>query len=274
MTRALREASGGLQDAIDELRPLLDEVGGAIFDDAIAAMSAAQNQLVAYERRPELLLEADELARLDRIIGGLTSTAGYWQNYYDHWDGSVEGSIAPALELVQRIRREYALASEDALLDEITLITRPVVAEVESAVAALVYRLGPDPKDWYGLGPRRFEEVLAEIWAGLGWETILTPPVGDGGLDVRAIRSKHGVFLCYLIEAKAYAPDRPVGIDIVRKLYGVVERERATHGILATTSSFTRGALEEARALRYRMSLADVSRIYEWLREYRRRRGR
>lgn len=234
-------------------------------------MSVLRERLLSYELHPELLLETDELVTLDRMIRGLTSAAGYWQNYYD--DGSIEGSIAPALELVQRIQRDYDFASADELLDETDLVSVPVVADVQNAVASLVLSLGPDPQDWYRLGPRRFEEALAEIWAGLGWETVLTPPAGDGGLDIRAIRSKQGVYLCYLIEAKAYAPDRPVGVDIVRKLYGVVERERATHGILATTSSFTRGAVEEARAVKYRLSLAGVNRIHEWLQDYRRRRG-
>jgi len=51
-------------------------------------------------------------------------------------------------------------------------------------------------------------------------------------------------------------------------LYGVVERERATAGILATTSVFTVGAQEEtAGELAYRLRLRDAKDIAGWIRE-------
>jgi restriction endonuclease Mrr len=55
----------------------------------------------------------------------------------------------------------------------------------------------------------------------------------------------------------------------VRHLYGVVEREHATHGIIATTSTFTRDATIEAETLKYRLTLADFQKVLQWLEEYR-----
>ena len=45
-------------------------------------------------------------------------------------------------------------------------------------------------REWTQLGPRTFEELLSEMWRGLGWQTVLPPPVRDGGFDIRAIRNE------------------------------------------------------------------------------------
>lgn len=44
----------------------------------------------------------------------------------------------------------------------------------------------------------------------------------------------------------------------------------ATHGIVATISTFTRGAVAEAEAIKYRLTLADFRKVLDWLAEYRR----
>jgi restriction endonuclease Mrr len=58
----------------------------------------------------------------------------------------------------------------------------------------------------------------------------------------------------------------------VREQYGVVEQERASHGVIATTSSFTKHARAFHEQLTYRLSLTDFNKLVEWLREHKRRR--
>jgi len=71
----------------------------------------------------------------------------------------------------------------------------------------------------------------------------------------------------YVVECKRFCPDRRIGPHLVRGLYGVVERERATRGILATTSFFTPGARVEANGdLAYRLSLRDGKDMGDWIR--------
>lgn len=158
---------------------------------------------------------------------------------------------------------ERVLPPDDALTDVIRL-------QIEDVAQSILGRIGEDPREWLALGSRRFEELLAEIWRGFGWQTVLTPPVGDGGFDVRAVRNDYGITLCYLLEAKCYAPDRPVGVEIVRQLVGVVERERASHGVIATTSRYTKGAHTEVRDRQYRLTLADFQSVLGWVSTYRR----
>jgi HJR/Mrr/RecB family endonuclease len=111
----------------------------------------------------------------------------------------------------------------------------------------LVRFLATHPDQLYSLNPRKFEELVEAIFRDFGYDVILTPKPRDGGFDVRAIRKDSVGTLLYLIECKRFSPHRPVGPEIIRSLYGVVEQQRASCGLLVTTSRFTKGAKEEAR---------------------------
>jgi restriction endonuclease Mrr len=54
----------------------------------------------------------------------------------------------------------------------------------------------------------------------------------------------------------------------VRGLYGVVEMERATLGMLVTTSTFTKDAIELARTVEHRLALKDFTDVQNFLRDY------
>lgn len=136
----------------------------------------------------------------------------------------------------------------------------------EASWQELIKRLGQSPDDIFELPPRKFEELVAELLRSQGYEVQITQPSKDGGRDLFvAVPQLLGDFL-YLVECKRYAPDRRVGVRRVRELYGVVEQERATAGILVTTSSFTAGAIEFQKPIRRRLSLHDYKDLTEWLR--------
>lgn len=137
-----------------------------------------------------------------------------------------------------------------------------VVRSVASSATDLV-RANPDLLE--ALSPRQFEEVVADLFAADGFEVSLTAASKDGGRDVIAARhDKFGSFL-YLIECKKYSPMNPVGVEVVRNLYAVVAAERATAGVVATTSTFTHGARAFAGSLQHQMSLRDVEDVRGWL---------
>jgi restriction system protein len=107
---------------------------------------------------------------------------------------------------------------------------------------------------------------VAELFNREGWEVILTPPSKDGGKDLY-VAQKVGVgSFVYVVECKKYAPENPVGVSIVRALYGVAQAEKLAGGIVATTSYFTRGAREFQQAVKYQMSLADYVDLVQWIR--------
>lgn len=142
-----------------------------------------------------------------------------------------------------------------------------VITDVADVSDELLLKLQEDPSLLYKVPPRKFEEIVAELLHRQGYEVNLTPISRDGGKDIYvAAKDTLGSFL-YLVECKRYAPDRPVGIGIVQRLYGVVEGERATAGIVATTSHFTKDAVEFQQRVSYRLSLQDYLGVQQWLRK-------
>jgi CheY-like chemotaxis protein len=142
--------------------------------------------------------------------------------------------------------------------DRLTVAFGTVSDQILSALAAR-------PALFYDMHWRDFEIVVAEIWKRNGWEVILTPASGDGGVDIYAARKTGIGRLLYVIDCKRYKPDRRIGPDLVRQLRGVVARDNADCGVLMTTSSFTAGAYREGLRGPLPLSLRDLEMITQHL---------
>jgi hypothetical protein len=136
----------------------------------------------------------------------------------------------------------------------------------------LIKYLVRHPEKMHELAPRKFEELIAELFRDQGYTVELTPPSGDGGRDILCThKTSYGTMLT-LIECKRYSLANPVGVEIVRGLYGVVESDEASHGVIATTSRFTKGAKDFHQRHIHRISLSDYDVVSGWLRTYRSKR--
>ncbi len=105
---------------------------------------------------------------------------------------------------------------------------------------------------------REFEIFLSSFLSALGFEEVVTTQyVGDKGIDLTCI--KPGLDLNgtdtinYYVQAKRYARNNKVQAKEVRDLKGTTKRDRNGNilnsnyiNVFITTSSFTKGALEEA----------------------------
>ncbi len=140
------------------------------------------------------------------------------------------------------------------------------IINVTSAINdELIAKLAVHPELMYEIHPRKFEELVAELLERDGYEVNLTPISRDGGKDIYvAKRNTLGSFL-YLVECKRYAPDKPVGIGMVQRLYGVVAAAKATAGILATTSYFSDDAMKFQETVRHQLSLQDYAAVKSWI---------
>ena len=101
---------------------------------------------------------------------------------------------------------------------------------------------------------------LSDVMGGWGiWETVN----GEQKLTTECIENviMGGVLYTTYFECKRYSPDRPVGVEIVRELYAVMEMERVDKGVIVTTSHFTRGAVAEAQRLNGRIRLIDFDEL-------------
>ncbi|MES9902373.1 MAG: restriction endonuclease, partial [Sedimenticola sp.] len=146
--------------------------------------------------------------------------------------------------------------------------------EIGSSVNESLVRYFLDhPTDLRAMKPRHFEELIAELFHGFGYLVELTAATRDDGRDVIAIGNEHIAASKYLIECKRYAETNKVGIQPVRSLHGVVTDERATKGIIATTSSFTAPANEFFARNKWTLEGRDFDGVVEWLKLYQKLKG-
>ena len=145
---------------------------------------------------------------------------------------------------------------------------RQIITVSSTQWSQLITELAKHPEYLYALPSRRFEELVAELLSRDGMDVCLTPPHKDGGRDILAyLKTPAGENLFY-VECKRYSSTNPVGIRLVRELFGIVESERATAGLLVTTSRFTEGALRFRESVHYRMSLKDFEDLAWWLNQH------
>jgi restriction system protein len=144
-----------------------------------------------------------------------------------------------------------------------------IISGLVTVTDDLLDRISKRPEEMYALTSRQFEELVAGLFEREGYQVTLTPASKDGGKDIYVAKRDTLGALMYLVECKRFDPNRPVGVGLIRQLYGVVEQEDATGGILATTSFFTKGAKEFREKLHYRLSLKDYVDLHRWIKQLR-----
>lgn len=148
-------------------------------------------------------------------------------------------------------------------IDEIDSHTKIIVTEINDK---LLYELAKNPKLLHNLSSYDFERVIAKIFEKQGFSVEITPKTRDGGKDIFIAKQGLASFLFY-VECKKYAPNKPVGIDVIQRLYGVISAEKANGGFIATTSHFTKPAEDyiEEYNLEHQLTLQDYNTISDIL---------
>ena len=85
-----------------------------------------------------------------------------------------------------------------------------------------------------------FEELVADLLRAMGLHSERSKLSGDGGIDVVAYCDEPFLKGRYIVQCKRQ--EAPVGVAVLRDLYGTVMSEGAGKGILVTTSNFTQDA--------------------------------
>lgn len=90
---------------------------------------------------------------------------------------------------------------------------------------------------------KRFEDVLAEAYRrqGYGVEEMLGGGA-DGGVDLRLRKDGHAI----VVQCKRWK-NKPVPVETVRELYGVMIHERASAAKIVATTNFTQDAVAFAK---------------------------
>jgi restriction endonuclease Mrr len=146
--------------------------------------------------------------------------------------------------------------------DSLIIPVKESIAVVNTRITE-VFRKNPEALR--AIDPVLFERVVADLFEEEGYEIALTPPRADGGKDIYVYKTDPLTKVMFLVECKRYVPPSKVHVAIARQLYGVVQQERASGGIIVTTSYFTKPAKEFAASVPYQLFLRDFDYIVQWL---------
>ena len=104
---------------------------------------------------------------------------------------------------------------------------------------------------------------MADILERAGWAVSPMGYTKDGGIDIVAVRSlEFGVPIEMLVQCKRNKRTRKVGVGVVKELWATKWKQGAHQAMVATTSTFTRGAVKEASS--WKMELRDHIAIFDW----------
>lgn len=267
----------------------LDELPGNDATTVIKELStglSSKRVLLTSRYAPEHLnatsLELRGLSPTDaRIL--LSKTSGLSENSHEMAElATALGNHPLAIKLAASLLKETSITEllaelenkpyelEKQVADPPEKVIRVVEPAIVLASDFLVESIRKNPSEVYNLPPRKFEELIATLLDSFGWDVHLTPETRDGGKDILAyLDTELGRILC-LVEAKRYRADRPVGVGVLRNLYGTICDEKANWGLLVTTSYFSGDAKAFREKHIYELNLKDYNGLISWVNKYKR----
>lgn len=121
------------------------------------------------------------------------------------------------------------------------------------------------PDYLYHLNPRKFEVFLDGVFRNNGFQTILGPRSGDGGIDIHLFYSNEVVGeIVTLVQAKRYTASNPIDLQAVQALTAAVDDARANKGLFVTTSRYLPCAKKFAARQNKRIELATSDEVSLW----------
>ncbi len=150
------------------------------------------------------------------------------------------------------------------ILDDVTpaeAIEAAVLSVRQAVSAELLDRIKSAPPDF-------FERLVVDLLLAMGYggsrrdAGAAVGRSGDGGIDGVIKEDRLGLNAVY-IQAKRW--EGPVGRPVVQMFAGSLDGQKATKGVLITTSSFTSDAREYARSIGKRIVLVDGAQLTDLL---------
>lgn len=188
---------------------------------------------------------------------------------YPVWEG-----IGWVLDLLPSSPRR-ALDVIDAFCSvHCTAMTDNYLSGQFEAMAIIRQRYIVDPKEGptaeatiKSLDWRDLEFLCGALFRHMGYTVTVTPPSGDDGLDVLAIREELGKRERVVIQVKKYGPKTHIKRDSVVHLIGVIDDQRATRGVIVSTGPVQKGAWTLQKQDQ-RIDIIDLPRLVQLLSEY------
>ena len=173
---------------------------------------------------------------------------GWTRRKWRSWHRGMDQSITSGRWITEKSLRQFELSDPRIALDELASHLQRHYSDVSL------------------LSPRRFEELVTEIFKNMGWYTTLSQQSHDGGVDIYLVE-KDGKGQA-IVECKRFR--NKVGIGIVDRLLGVQLAIGCRTAFLVTTSEFTSPARRRVESPNivgsgFELTLIDASRLTEML---------
>lgn len=146
-------------------------------------------------------------------------------------------------------------------------VTIPALYGV-SAIQSLFAEL-PRIKKLFELTPRRFEELIADVLRGAGYEVCLSHRSRDAGMDLIAFSSWDRQRAPVLVQCKRYTPNLQVTLELVDSLATFAAPDDLSRALVVTTASCFDSFTGDRRRWKARCTL-DLDRpawakVFLWL---------
>lgn len=182
-------------------------------------------------------------------------------------------AIAAEIELIERVMIEFLSPAEflpgtEEREKNIEIILSnihgsSIIDDCKFIDKKTYQRVINDPAFIHRLSGREFEQLIAEILHRRRYIVELTKETHDGGKDIIIrLKSDLGEIVSY-IECKRIKRSQGVGVDVVRRLYGVVTNDRVNKGLIITNGHFTKEALDFKNQTKYKIDLIDMEKLAE-----------
>jgi restriction system protein len=104
--------------------------------------------------------------------------------------------------------------------------------------------------------------LVTELMKAQGYQTRMSPPGADGGVDIIAGRGPLG-FEPPRICVQVKSSEEPASVNVLRELQGVVRSFGADHGLFVSWGGFKSSVINEARRLYFEIRLWDGGDLVE-----------
>jgi hypothetical protein len=193
--------------------------------------------------------------RNTNVVISVKKNVSKYHNFIDFVDKFISRTnITPTVEPYYQSK----IITEHQKIEEL----KPIILDINQEI---IDYLNKHPEFIYHITSRKFEELIAHIFKHFGFDVELTQATRDGGRDIIAsIRNTVCSYLTF-VECKHYSMDNPVGVGIIREVYGVQRIHRANKSLIVTSSYFTKDAVELSKPIANEIELKDHSDIKLWL---------
>lgn len=118
------------------------------------------------------------------------------------------------------------------------------------------------------LGPYAFQDLVAALLRGMGYDTPFVAPRGpDGGTDILAYNDPLGAETPHIRVQVKHRADRATRAEVAA-LRGIIRQDREI-GLFVSSAGFTREARREAAQAGVHIELIDLDRLLDlWIRHY------